>query len=282
MLSLAPRTLPTVDEILEMSRDLPSSARMLPKLQQLLRDPQTSTADVIDLLRLDPTLTARTVGMANRAFMGAGEACTTLDEAVQRLGFDEVFRIVATVAARSVFCQEMPLYGYAEGELMARSLSAAILMPLLNTIVDLPMSGDQLYTIGLLHGLGQLALNRYAVMTGTRKRLRRLSLRDQVAVEKRIFGHGHPALGAAMMEEWGFAPRLVEAVRGQASRHPGGDPVAADLLRLSVSLSGFVRNRERTIRMALKEPALRECPIPGESLLYLVDRAREVYEIFQR
>ncbi len=281
MLTLAPRLAPSIEEIVQLSGELPSSARVLPKLQNLLRDPRTSTADVLDLLRLDPTLTARTVGMANRAFFGGGRTCTTLDEAVQRLGFTEVYRIVATVAAQSVFRQEMPLYGFAEGDLMEESLSAAILMPLLNTVVDVPMSGDQLYTIGLLHALGKLSLSHYAETAGIRKRLSGLSPRALTAAERRHFGHSYPEVGATMMAAWGFGEPLVEAVREQVETRLAGRPEAADLLKLSIALAGYVRNPRAEIKRALSEPLVKELQIPPESVLYLVERAREIFEMFR-
>lgn len=279
---LAPFRRSTVTaRILEAVGDLPTSARLLPRLQKLLRDPETSTAELLDLLRLDATLTARAIALANRAFFTGGRHCTTLDEAVGRLGFEEVYQLVATVAVDGVFNQEMALYGMPEGALMDESVTVAVLLPLLNRDCRLAVRGDELFTVGLLHALGKLGLTIYAQKNGETRRIPRGHPSAVMSAERRLFRVTHPEVAAAMMENWSFAEDLVRIVRFQAApRLAGAEAPCAHLLAAGLTLAPFVLDPRANAEDARRRPEIEAIGIDDRKIPALVARAREVCELF--
>lgn len=282
MLALAPfRSSNHLPRIVAAVGELPASARLLPGLQRLLADANASTADVVDMLRLDPTLTARVIALSNRAYFSNSQNCVTLDDAVYRLGFEEVYRVVASVAVGGIFCQEMALYGMAEGTLMEESLAVAVTLPILNREALIPLRGDELFTIGLLHGLGKLALNAYAQKRGVTRRIDGSTLKKMLADEKRCFRATHPEVAAAMLEEWRFAQAIVRIVLFQAAPEAAGhERPAASLLRLGIALMPYVRDRQRHAENARTLPELELLGLDDRKIPALVERAREIYEVF--
>ena len=282
-------TLPTLSSAKQISRiieaigELPTSARLLPQLQRLLGNERASTADIVDLLRLDPTLTAKVIGLANHAYFSGGHACATLDDAVNRLGFQEVYRLVAAVAVEGVFNQEMALYEMSDGDLMEASLAVGVSLPELNRVAGVPLRGDELFTIGLLHGLGKLALNAYARQKREKRTIPNGAIQRILAVEKRLFRATHPEVAAAMLESWKFAPALVRIVRYQHEPEAADfEAPAARLLRLAITLVPFVRNRELHGEDARMLPEVIDSGIDDRKIPALIERSREMFELFSQ
>ena len=85
--------MPTLDQLLDQLKILPTAPRILPRLLQLLNNSDAETADVVELVRYDPSLTARILFVCNSAYFRGAEPADDLHEAVARLGFTELFKI---------------------------------------------------------------------------------------------------------------------------------------------------------------------------------------------
>lgn len=68
---------------------LPPAPTLLTELLGLFRDPDRDIDRVVDLLSLDPSLTAEILKKCNGAFFG-GAPASDMFEAVSRIGFYEV------------------------------------------------------------------------------------------------------------------------------------------------------------------------------------------------
>jgi HD-like signal output (HDOD) protein len=284
MLTLAPfRSSTRIARILEVVGELPTSARLLPQLQRLLNNPTASTADMVDLLRFDPTLTAKVIALSNRAFFSGGRQCATLDDSVQRLGFAEIYRLVAAVAVEGVFNQEMPLYGMAEGALLDDSLAVAVMLPILNREATVAVRGDELFTIGLLHGLGKLVLSIYAGRQGEKRKVTEDHLRNILKTERRLFRVDNPEIAAVLLERWQFASGLVRIVRHQYEpENAGGDAPAAALLHLGLRLLPYLRDLRLQAENARNLPEVIPTGIDPRCLPGLIERSRDIYDLFAR
>lgn len=60
---------------------------MLSKALSLLRNPNAEIGDIATLIRADAALAADIIRGSNSAFYGAGERISSLDLALQRIGF---------------------------------------------------------------------------------------------------------------------------------------------------------------------------------------------------
>ena len=84
---------------------------VLPRLQRLLTNPNSGLFEIVELVRLDTALTARVIQISNSPWFGRGANCQTIEEVVNRVGFHQVHRLVATAAASTVVEKTLLVYG---------------------------------------------------------------------------------------------------------------------------------------------------------------------------
>src|SRR5262245_57810393 len=97
--------------ILEHARRLPAAAQVLAGLCELLQDVNTDLEQIAAEIRLEPTLAARVIRMSNSPVFGCGDRVGSVDEAVNRVGFSEVLRLVGAATVASIVDRELTCYG---------------------------------------------------------------------------------------------------------------------------------------------------------------------------
>src|ERR1043166_9029902 len=88
----------TADEYLDNVHHLLPAPRVVPQLLQILRKPDVDNGEIVRLISHDPSLTANVLRLSNSAFYGSAVAINSLDEAVTRLGSQQVYRLVVAVS----------------------------------------------------------------------------------------------------------------------------------------------------------------------------------------
>jgi HD-like signal output (HDOD) protein len=116
----------TPDEIVRAVKRLPSAPKVLPRLKELLSDGNSAMHEIVSLVRLDPGIAARVLQMGNSAYFSPGGRCLTVDEAVNRVGFDQVYQLVSYAVASSVLVRPLETYAIEAEELWRRSVAGAL------------------------------------------------------------------------------------------------------------------------------------------------------------
>ncbi|MCG8528472.1 MAG: HDOD domain-containing protein [Opitutales bacterium] len=198
----------SIEEWIERLENLPPAPRVLPKLLKLLNHIDTSAQEIVDLIQLDASLTAKLIGISNSAYYGAGGTISGLDEAVNRLGFQEIYRTVNLICAKSFVGQSVAVYEIDSEERWLSSVTTAIVM---ETICSKIRMGDPAtgYTIGLLHDIGKIAINQlfaeeYAEVL-SKVEDDHMSLSD---AEQEAFGFDHAEVGAVLLRKWDFPEEI--------------------------------------------------------------------------
>lgn len=201
---------------------LPAIAHVLARLQRLLSDTNSSLDDVTALIRLDAAMSTRVVQISNSAWFKRGSACQTIDEAVNRVGFREIFHLVAVVASRSMIAQPLAAYRRDALGTWRESLACAFAAELLAT--RLGEDTAVAYMSGLLHGIGRLAINKHLTTSSEPGRTLVDSgfPGDFSDAELALCGFTQAAVGAVMLQKWTFTADNIESVRHQY------DPLAAE------------------------------------------------------
>ena len=204
----------SLEQIVEGIVNLPPTPRILPKLQKLLRDPDSSIHDIISLVKVDAPMTAQIVRLSNSAYYNAGEPVQSLEEAVNRLGFREVYRVTSVAAAHQVMGEALPLYNMGKGELLEGSVSTAILMVEIGSRAR-RLDLDAAYTTGLLHSIGKVVINQYFLKHGLELYGNVGGETVDVMWERRLLGFDNAAAGAAILEKWKFPDEILVPVKCQ-------------------------------------------------------------------
>ena len=210
---LAPSAL-TLDEVVRELEHLPAAPRVLPRLKQLLSDGNTAMSEVVGMVRLDPGIAARVLQFGNSAFFSHGLRCYTVEEAVNRVGYDQIYELVATAVASQVLVRPLDTYGMQVDDLWENSIACALATEALASRVG--ADRNIAYTIGVLHSIGMVAIDDWAMrhQPGLRLVSKGLPL-ETCEAERTALGFHHAEAGATLLRLWAFPQVMSEPVRWQ-------------------------------------------------------------------
>ena len=202
---------------------LPSGPRVLARLIAVIRRPGVQLVDVADLFRSDPALMARVMAACNSPYYASGERTTDFQDALLRLGLNEVSRIVQIVALTDLRKYPTHLYARTAGHFWARSLHTAF-------VTDELSGGDPVaYTAGIMHLVGIWVL--CSVFPPGRQAIAERELALQAQLEQLRLGVSFTEAGALALNKWGFAPSICVAVARQLTPSVCGEPGHRELAR---------------------------------------------------
>jgi len=201
----------TIDEYIARVKHLPPAPKVLPRLLGLLGQPNSDVSQVVDLIKYDPSLTVSVLKLCNSAFFASSRPADDIQEAITRLGFNQICRMVVAVTGFSTLFPPQKGYGYDVGELWKHSVASAVAA---QTIAeDLGEESHVAFTAALLHDLGKIVLTEalestYASIVEETE-INQYSLLE---TEKKLLGVEHAEVGARLLSRWSFPENLVAAV----------------------------------------------------------------------
>jgi HD-like signal output (HDOD) protein len=255
--------------------DLPPTPAVLPRLMDMLSDAETDASDVLELVNFDPGLAAAILRASRSAFYGTrGQTVDSIDAAVAELGFKEVYRLVSFYALAQTAREPLPLYGLTVDGFWRKSVTCALAMETLCGETGAP--GATGYTIGLLHALGEVLLNRLAAGQSTpgRPLLAATATDPLPEQERRWAGTTQTEVAAQVMRRWRFPEAVVEPIEFQFAPHEAPNQAQMALrLRLGKWLTHLVLDDETTARAVNPEFHF-AISIPGNSFARMVEELR--------
>jgi putative nucleotidyltransferase with HDIG domain len=200
-----------LDKYIDRVKHLPPAPRLLPQLLTLLHQTDINVSKVVEVITFDQGLTANVLKMCNSAYIAAASPADTLEEAVTRLGFDNVYCLVAALTAGRVMSPVLRGYDLDEVELWKHSVATALAAQLIAR-----NKGDDeavAFTAGLLHDVGKVilpqALEHTYSLVLAESRANQSSLLE---TETKLLGVNHAEIGARLLERWEFPENLITAV----------------------------------------------------------------------
>jgi len=223
----------TRDQIINLGSKLAPAAATLGRLRTLLADPATVSEEIVNLIRLDPALTFHVVRMSNSVLFGTRERTDSLEGAVGRVGFMEIYRLVGLAATQQLCQQDLKTYNLKAARLWENSVATAAAAE----VLALPARGDPglSYATGLLRNLGRVIIDGCAsgkVYPGEAE----WPLVSEW--ERQAFGLTSSDVTAILLDYWRFPADVVAAVR--AHHDPFADStsnVGACVLNLACGVS---------------------------------------------
>lgn len=219
----------TAEDIVREVQHLPSAPKVLPRLKQLLLDGNSSMRDIVALIRLDPGIAARVLQVANSVYYNKGARCLAVDEAVTRVGYDHVYDLVSYAVSSQVLVRPLAVYNIEADDLWKQSVACALAAETLALAVG--EDRDIAYTCGLLHNLGMVAIDEWALRNQPDLVFRSRGLpMEYIDSERMLLGLTQADAGGALLEHWDFPSTMVEPVRWQYT--PLGSPGFARMAAL--------------------------------------------------
>jgi HD-like signal output (HDOD) protein len=226
--------------------DLPCFPNVVLQIRKALDDPKNTPEKTVTIVGAEPRLSARLLQTANSAaFNTSGRPLTDLRAAITRLGY-QLVQSAAMAFAMQHMKDEESLRSIAKplSELWKDSISVALICQILAKRTK--VSPDEAFLTGLLHGIGRLYIMVRAVGKAS-------ELGNQEAFLELVSGW-QASIGKAVLENWGFAEQMCEAVadQGQFERKHRHEADLSDILIAGIVLGD-----------ALKRPAPRVVDMEG-------------------
>jgi HD-like signal output (HDOD) protein len=197
-------------EVSEGSIDLPCFPDVVIRISTALAEPNTTSDHVVTIVGAEPRLAARILQTANSAaFNSSGKPLTDLRSAITRLGHRMVHGTAMSYAMQQMR-NEASLRSIAQPltELWNKSIAVASISRIVAARTQ--RSADEAFLTGLLHGIGNLYIMARAV-TQTPGLGPEHSWLDLLA-------GWQASIGKAVLESWGFAEEMCDAV-GEQTDH---------------------------------------------------------------
>jgi HD-like signal output (HDOD) protein len=208
-----PTSLETV--IAEIAASIEPIPASVTRLSQLVADPDTNAAQIVELISREPVLAARVIARANSAQATGRDAITTVRAAVVRLGFQTTLGVALAGSTRPLLQAPLEPYGLLAGELWLRAVTASVAAEVVAPLTPQPITGAAL-TASLLHEIGKVAICRH-VGEATLAAIEREADRrtgDATDLERIVVGADHAVIGGCVALAWGLPDAIADAVAG--------------------------------------------------------------------
>ena len=231
------------EKLLQVARTLPADLHVLSQLGEMLQDVNSELDQVAELLRRDVALATRIVRISNSPMFAGGGQIASTEEAVNRVGFSEILKLVGTATAARMTERNIEYYGISAENLRDNMLYGAFAAEALARAAG--MDARVAYTAGLMRTLGVMVLDRacrgqlnpgQAYTTGRWP--------NYSAWEGGIIGIDNCEVTALILDEWRFPKELGGAIRGHyLARSSDFERPLAVLLNVA---NGLAQRVERT------------------------------------
>lgn len=202
---------PTRDKLLVVARSLPPAAQVIASICELLQDVNTDLDQIAREIRVDAALAAKVIRISNSVIYGGNGSISSVEDAVGRVGFSEVVRLVGTATVTRLVDRELRNYHVGADRLREALLMHALSAEALAEIAGLDR--NTAYAGGLLRGIGMMVLDRF-----TGEQLAPNEMYDPVQFptyqewETARFGLSATRVTTMALDDWRFPEELVSAV----------------------------------------------------------------------
>lgn len=225
-------------EVSDGTVDLPCFPNVVTRISAALADPGTTTEHIVTIVGTEPRLAARLLQTANSAaFNTSGRPLTELRSAITRIGQQMVQSIAMSYAVHQMQQEEsLRSIRPAMVELWDRSIAVASIAQLVAERTK--VHTDVAFLTGLLHGIGTLYIMARAAG-------RTADVKNQRSWMAMLDGW-QAAIGKAVLESWGFAEEMCEAIGEQrdVERRWKHDAALVDVLIVSLLLADSLQTPE--------------------------------------
>ena len=263
------------DKLFQIARGLPPGAKVLARLSTLLEELNVGLDEVAEHIKVDSALSARIVRMSNSIVYG-GHSIGAIDEAVTRVGFREVHRLVGFVTTDRLTDRNLAFYQTTAVYMREHMLFTAIAAEALADFCDI--DPHQAYTAGLLRPLGMLVLDRAAEHMTACDPYDHGKFGHYLGWEAVNFGLPNTEVAVLILQDWRFPRSIVDGIRShyltKAADYENRMACLLNLAGLAVAEAGLTLPGDRR-HWELDPRKLDALDMTEEVREMAADRARE-------
>lgn len=256
---------------------LPTLPAIALKVRRAADDPDINLNGMAEVVRQDPSLSARMIKISNSAYLGRSVKVTSTQQAITRIGLRQMKNIATALAMEQLFVskndvvkQYMTRIWADTIEIVANAL--AVLQVHTKQTKNRALTLESMMLAALVHNIGVLPIlteaERHADVFANPAFL-------DMAIEKMA-----GKLGASIMTEWGFEPEFVNVAQNWKDLSVNSDTVLyLDFARLGAALCGKFDSHKEEIFIAAIEKGIVDdlSSLLSDEFDELRDSARQIF-----
>jgi HD-like signal output (HDOD) protein len=188
-----------IDTLLDSFKAFPTAPQILPPLLQALGEDNVNLARIVDLVSVDPALTAQILKTCNSAFFSRSTSIDSVHDAVNQLGLQTVYCIVAGTTGSQLFTSTQPANSAADW------WRNAVMTAFASQFVAEGVNAEPgaMFTAGLLHDFGKVLLWQ-AFQADYARLLEEPGLTEPEIAKREAaaFGIDHAEVGGRLLARW--------------------------------------------------------------------------------
>ncbi len=198
-----------LEALFKQPQALPAVPKIVHELIDSFNSDDVSIDDIAKKLAADPVLSARLLRLANSAYYHVSRSVGTVNDALTMLGFVTVRTLVISSGLTGGY-KSMP--GMDLKQFWRYSLHTAAVAGWLAKKAG--VNADQAFTVGLMHGIGQLVM--HAGMPEQMLALDKLASpldARRIDMERTSFGYSFATVGGELAKQWRFPLTFVDTIK---------------------------------------------------------------------
>jgi HD-like signal output (HDOD) protein len=197
-------------KILSRIEELPTLPAVSQRILELMADENASNRDIALLVENDQSLALKIMKLANSAFFGSLTKITSLEQAMIKLGMNEVRSIVLAVSVYDFF-SNCDSGVFNRKRFWKHGIVCSQAAKYLGTYYR--TGNDTLFISGLVHDMGKAVLDEYFheefLSIINYLELKRCTFSE---AEKAVIGTTHSQIAARLLSQWKFSDNIVQQI----------------------------------------------------------------------
>ncbi|WP_028586045.1 sensor domain-containing diguanylate cyclase [Desulfogranum mediterraneum] len=273
----------TLEDFFSEKIQLPSPPAIALQILKAVRQEESSFADLAEIIRADPALTARILKVANSSLYGLPREISSLTQATSLLGTDTLKNIALSFVIVEGL-NSVHQAGFNLELFWKRAISTAVAAESLSTAMG--YRDQDLFISALLQDIGVLIMFLSdGVGFSQILDLKRINGQPLCAAEQQHFGFDHAQLGARLLQQWDFPAGIVEPIRSHHAPSRGEHQQAASILSIADKIGSIYHgNQSNRKSIEVQQELMAGSRLESSQITELIDgvgeRSREIMELF--
>src|SRR5512135_1521041 len=139
---------------------LPTIPSVADKIIQLVSSKAAVVGSIVDTIEKDPAISAKVISFANAAFYRMGQPVTTIQDAVMKIGFDNVKSIALGISLLTLFKGKQGGDKSEYHNIIRHSIAVGVIAKEIADLVEW-RDHEDVFTSGLLHDIGLMVMHTF-------------------------------------------------------------------------------------------------------------------------
>lgn len=200
-------------ELVQGVGDLVTLPDIFIRINQLVENPNSSAADIAQVINQDPAFTIRLLRVANSSYYGFSSTIDTVSKAVAIIGTSQIRNLALSTSVASSF-SGLSNKLVSMDNFWRHSLYCGLAARKLAKLAG-KCDAEVLFTAGLLHDIGELVIFNRLPDQAKETLLLVLDNADELPVykaEQQTMGTDHAQVGGELARQWKLPPMLEECI----------------------------------------------------------------------